>query len=494
MSQNQWPYRGWRSYIVAIVIVLAGFAIRDIFLHPLGVSVPYVTFYPTVMFAALYGGFSAGIVATLLSAFFVLFRILGVSQVSHLSQADWIGAIVFISSCLISSYICEMMHRAQSNNKDKTCQLIDVNEELTRQRQIYQTLLENLPDMVTRLDKELRHIYVNPALEKMSDRKVSEVIGKTWKELGNQPEMYEPLIARINTVFETKQCMEYQFEYSSQDGIKYYFNTVVPEFENAGIVNTVLIVTRDITLQKNLDIEISRLDRLNVIGEMAASIGHEIRNPLTTVRGYLQWFGAKGDFADHKEQFEMMIEELDRANFIITEFLSLSKDKAVAFERTNLNDNIGVLFPLLQADAFCSGHNMELELSDIPDNDIDKKEIRQLLMNLSRNGLEAMPTGGTVTIKTYLTNGQIILAVQDTGNGIPQQIMDNLGTPFITTKENGTGLGLAVCYKIADRHNAKIEVETGSNGTTFFIKFTEPARVKKITGLKHDSLVLDQLI
>ena len=242
MSQNQWPFRGWKSYIVAIVIVLAGFAIRDIFLHPLGVSVPYVTFYPTVMFAALYGGFSAGVVATLLSAFFVLFRILGVSQVSHLSQADWIGAIVFISSCLISSYICEMMHRAQSNNKDKTCQLIDVNEELTRQRQIYQTLLENLPDMVTRLDKELRHIYVNPALEKMSDRKVSEVIGKTWKELGNQPEMYEPLIARINTVFETKQCMEYQFVYSSQDGIKYYFNTVVPEFENSGIVNTVLIV------------------------------------------------------------------------------------------------------------------------------------------------------------------------------------------------------------------------------------------------------------
>jgi len=237
----------------------------------------------------------------------------------------------------------------------------------------------------------------------------------------------------------------------------------------------VTVSWRNITEKKKLENEIERLDRLNIVGEMAASIGHEIRNPLTTVRGYLQMFGMKDKYAEHKEQFSTMIEELDRANLIITEFLSLAKNKAVNFQHGNLNEIIQMLFPLLQADALHRGNEIKIELGNIPELDLDKKEIRQLLMNLVRNAEEAMLSKGTIVIKTGLDEEQVFLSVKDSGQGIPKDILDKLGTPFLTTKDNGTGLGLPVCYRIAERHNAKIKVKTGINGTTFFVKFNKPA-------------------
>ena len=244
----------------------------------------------------------------------------------------------------------------------------------------------------------------------------------------------------------------------------------------------VTVSWRNITEKKKLENEIGRLDRLNIVGEMAASIGHEIRNPLTTVRGYLQLFGQKDKYAEHKEQFKTMIEELDRANLIITEFLSLAKNKVVNFEHADLNETIHTLLPLLQADALHRGNEIKIELGDIPKLDLDEKEIRQLLMNLVRNAEEAMLSNGTIVIKTGLDEGQVFLSVQDSGHGIPKDILDKLGTPFLTTKDNGTGLGLPVCYRIAERHNAKIEVKTGFYGTTFFVKFNKPVNEEGTKG------------
>ena len=223
--------------------------------------------------------------------------------------------------------------------------------------------------------------------------------------------------------------------------------------------------------QRTLNKEISRLERLNLVGEMAAGIGHEVRNPLTTVRGYLQWFQRKTGFSAYQEQLTTMIEEIDRANSIITEFLSLAKDKSVVLKQGNLNDVLDALSPLLQAEAYHLGYGLKIEKIDIPDNWFDDSQVRQMLLNLARNGFEAMEPGNTLTIKSYTEGNQNIVAVCDVGKGIPQNIIDKIGTPFVTTKDTGTGLGLAVCYRIADRHNAKIEFETSEKGTTFYVKF-----------------------
>ncbi|WP_019849738.1 nitrogen regulation protein NR(II) [Desulfitobacterium sp. PCE1] len=232
-----------------------------------------------------------------------------------------------------------------------------------------------------------------------------------------------------------------------------------------------LLVSQDITEKKRLEKEMVRLERLNLIGQMAAGIGHEIRNPMTTVRGYLQYLSKKDKYSDQVETFQLMIEELDRANEIITEYLFLSQDRVVDFKRLNLNTIIHHLYPLLSVHTKIEDMNIKLNLGSIPDLYLDEKELRQLILNLARNGLEAMSAKGTLTIATYSQQGNVILEVEDQGTGIPNDIKDKIGTPFFTTKLNGTGLGMAICYSIAARHNATIGFQSSPQGTKVRVKF-----------------------
>lgn len=232
-----------------------------------------------------------------------------------------------------------------------------------------------------------------------------------------------------------------------------------------------LAIANDITELRRYQSEIARLERLNLIGEMSASISHEIRNPMTTVRGFLQLFMKRDRYTEDKEHMLLMIEELDRANSIITEFLSLAKNKAVELKSQDLNKTVENLVPLLQAEAMKQDKNIELELGDIPDIIFDKNEMHQLILNLVLNGLEAMAAGGYITIRTFQKGDKVVLAVQDQGTGISQEVLEKIGTPFFTTKDNGTGLGVAICYSIAQRHNARMDIETNDNGTTFLVKF-----------------------
>jgi len=314
------------------------------------------------------------------------------------------------------------------------------------------------------LDKEWRFTYINKEAMQMNIRMEKMHVGQNIWELYPEligGELYQkchetcatktPIHTIYKSIFHEKNYEIHLHPYP--DGLFVYF--------------------RDVTEQKRYEAEMSRLDRLNIIGEMAASIGHEVRNPMTTVRGYLQWFGQKAAFVDYREQLTVMIEELDRANTIITEFLSLAKDKNINLESTNLNIIIQGIWPLLQADAFRRGNTIELALGDTPKVFADDNEIRQCILNLVANGLDAMPEGGKLTISTVKSESQVIMTVRDSGSGIPLEIIEKLWVPFFTTKEHGTGLGLSVCYQIAQRHGATIEVETSPKGTAFHFIFSQ---------------------
>ena len=318
------------------------------------------------------------------------------------------------------------------------------------------------------LDGKPTYLDVNDAFLKASGLERKEIIGRSISEFN--------LLADINQYAEVKKLVEKEKCITNYELVFRFANALrtgllsAERFEISGI-DCMLAVITDISEKKQLDKELSRFDSLNLVGEIAASIGHEVRNPMTTVRGYLQMFLSKNEFALHKERLETMIEELDRANSIITEFLSLAKNKTTQMKIGNLNNIINVLFPLIQADAFRLGHSVQVESNPVLDNLLDEKEIRQLILNLVRNALEAMEMNGLVKIKTYVISEEVVLEISDTGNGIPSDILDKIGTPFVTTKANGTGLGLSVCYRIAQRHKAKINVKTGSTGTTFLIHF-----------------------
>lgn len=232
-----------------------------------------------------------------------------------------------------------------------------------------------------------------------------------------------------------------------------------------------LSLQEEMARREQMEKEMARLDMMNLIGEMAAGIGHEIRNPMTTVRGFLQLMEEKDRYTQDREYFKIMLSELDRANSIIAEFLSLAKNKAVDLKENNLNKIIESLFPLIQADALVTDKNIERELGDIPVLLLDEKEIRQLILNLVRNGLEAMSAGGKLMIRTVVDEGEAVLAVQDEGSGIADELLGKIGTPFFTTKDTGTGLGLAVCHSIAARHKARIDLKSTPEGTTFYVRF-----------------------
>jgi two-component system, sporulation sensor kinase E len=234
---------------------------------------------------------------------------------------------------------------------------------------------------------------------------------------------------------------------------------------------------RDITVRKEMEKEMLRLDRLSLIGEMAAGIGHEIRNPMTAVRGFLQLLEKKDECRKFSEFFDIMIDELDRANAIITEYLSLAHNKKIEKQLRNLNEIILSLHPLLRANATSMNIDIILNLTEpIPKLWLDNKEIRQLIVNLIRNACEAMEEGGQIILKTYEVDEEIVLAIEDEGRGIDPKVLDKLGTPFVTTKDTGTGLGLAVCYSIVTRHEARLNVATSEKGTTFYISFKNPLK------------------
>ncbi|MPM49965.1 Sporulation kinase E [bioreactor metagenome] len=348
--------------------------------------------------------------------------------------------------------------------------------DLTEQRRIQmftRIIFNQTKEPIIACNSHGQIIKTNPAADLMLGNQL----------LGNYFDVAIPLFLESDG---TRYTLKQALEYDSSSGVEVTFvrtdggslNLIInagrfnPE-EDDSVIDCVVTLT-DITSQRQLYSELTRFDRFNLIGEMAAGIGHEVRNPLTTVRGYLQLFQQRPKFADQREQFTTMIEELDRANSIITEFLSLAKNKRVELKPGNLNGTIHALFPLLQADAFRLGHQIQTDIGDISTLCYDDKEIRQLILNIVRNGMEAMKVSGLITIATYSENDKIVLAIKDTGTGIPQEVLDKLGTPFVTTKESGTGLGLSICYRIAERHNAKIKIKTSTAGTTFFIKFSLP--------------------
>ncbi len=344
-------------------------------------------------------------------------------------------------------------------------------KELKHSESSYRILVENIPMYIVQYGTDFRVRYVCP--RGLTDFGYGrQIIGKTLEEIGIPQEYCDLFQRHLTEALTSGKSVSFEVQFPDKQGaVRDMLNQITPVYNENGRVESLLSIVQDITDRKKTEADLLRLDRLNTVGEMAAAIGHEVRNPLTTVRGYLQIMQRKNEYAEHREQLNIMIDELDRANGIISDYLSLAKNKIAEFKRGSLNDSLIALFPLLRADALLTGCSVELNTSPVPDINYDEKELRQLVLNLTRNAIEATPVGGTVTISTSFEGGRVVLALHDNGRGIPKHIIKKIGTPFLTTKTNGTGLGLSVCYRIVERHHAKIEVKSSREGTTFFIKF-----------------------
>ncbi|MBD3106929.1 PAS domain S-box protein [Bacillus sp. AGMB 02131] len=233
-----------------------------------------------------------------------------------------------------------------------------------------------------------------------------------------------------------------------------------------------LTVLRDETEKLIMQEQIRKSDTLNVVGELAAGIAHEIRNPMTALKGFIQLLEASVK-EDYSKYFSIITSELKRIDTIITDFLVLAKPQAVQYVEKDLNVIVKETIGLLNGEALLFNIDLIPKLSENPiELYCEPNQLKQVLINLVKNAIESMKNGGRVFIRTESCNDRNVrLIVSDEGCGIPEKKLKRLGEPFYTTKERGTGLGLMMSYKIIKEHGGEIDVisEVGV-GTTFSIK------------------------
>lgn len=221
--------------------------------------------------------------------------------------------------------------------------------------------------------------------------------------------------------------------------------------------------------------EVIKSEKTKIVSDMAASVAHEIRNPLTTVRGFIQLLAAD-DVDKQKKQFyqRICLEELDRAQLIISDYLSLAKPDPESIEAISVHEEITYLSNLLI--TYANYNNIQIH-KVLPEDQAlqiigDRYKFRQALINIGKNAIEALRYGGMLEIKASKKNDHIIINLNDTGIGMTAEQIKRLGTPYYSTKEKGTGLGTMVSFGIIKKMNGKIEITSEpGKGTEYKLIF-----------------------
>lgn len=254
-------------------------------------------------------------------------------------------------------------------------------------------------------------------------------------------------------------------------GELYWVATTIVPFMKNGKPYQYISIRTDITSRKKAEEMLHQQDKLAAVGQLAAGVAHEIRNPLTSMKGYTEFLHSEEKDSNRIEFFEIILDEIDRVNQIVEEFLVLAKPQSVQLETKNIIPIIRNVLSLMEFDArkknvtfyFESAHDSILVRCD-------ENRLKQVFLNFVKNGMEAMPSGGKIMVSIELKEGEVQISIEDTGVGIPPERLKKLGEPFYTTKKTGNGLGLMVSFKIIEGHKGRIVVESEVNkGTTFNI-------------------------
>jgi PAS domain S-box-containing protein len=258
----------------------------------------------------------------------------------------------------------------------------------------------------------------------------------------------------------------------AKDGTYYWVDTtIVPFLNENGNPYQYVAIRNDITERKKTEEVLHRQDKLAAVGQLAAGVAHEIRNPLTSMKGYAEFLTLDEKDPERLEFFNIILDEIERVNTIVEDFMVLAKPKMVELEEKNVVPVIKNVVSLLEFEARKKHVKLSFECPhEIIQIECDENRLKQVFLNFIKNGIEAMPNGGELHVKTMIHDNNVQISIQDTGVGIPKEKLKQIGEPFYTTKKNGNGLGLMVSFKIIENHNGKVFVESEPNkGTTFNI-------------------------
>ncbi|WP_176560388.1 PAS domain-containing sensor histidine kinase [Brevibacillus dissolubilis] len=322
----------------------------------------------------------------------------------------------------------------------------------------YRSLFEHNSDMVFSFDLVGRILSINPSVEKTLGYSLNELINRPFTKLVAPEDLEKALNYMYKSVNGERQEFELFLHHKQRNSLEIQLTTV-PIITNDQIVG-LYAIAKDVTERKKTEELLRKSDKLSVVGELAAGIAHEIRNPLTALKGFVQLLQSKSN--EDQQYFEIMQDELDRINFIVSELLLLAKPQAVNYLPNQLHQVLQDVITLLETQAIMNNIQILIEFEEVnPVILCEEKHLKQVFINILKNAIEAMDRGGDIRIITKLVPpNQVLVRFIDQGVGISPELLKKLGEPFYTTKEKGTGLGIMVSTKIIEEHNGKMQIQS----------------------------------
>jgi len=338
-------------------------------------------------------------------------------------------------------------------------------------------ITDNLQEIVFETDEKGHIIFLNQAWKQMTGYDIEECLGTMYNQYFDQEER---VIQHLSSVIkEHKDSGRIELQLLHKEGkkvwgdvhYKLYFDE---EHQFTGGIGTVA----DITKQKLAKLELERSNqqlqmqaqKLAVAGQIAAGIAHEVRNPLTSVNGFLQLM--KTQYPERTDYFDIIFSEIKRIDFVLSELLVLAKPQSVHFQEVQLHGLLEQVITLLKTNAVLSNIDLKQPFKKQDAGVIlaDANQMKQLFINLIKNAIEAMPEGGSIYISTEKVMNEWKITIQDEGKGMSEEDIQKIYDPFFSTKTEGTGLGLTICATILKDHHGRMDVvsELGK-GTAFHI-------------------------
>ena len=336
-------------------------------------------------------------------------------------------------------------------------------------------LLETMDNAVISVDNKGNIKTFNRKSEEIFNKKKEEVLNKDCQEVLNLKILGESIFKKC--LLEKKNIS--QEIILEEKGLKKKILDLNTSFlaDESGEITGVVAVIRDVTEIKDLNEEVARHKRLAALGKLSAGIAHEIRNPLSSIRGLAQFvYNSFSKTDERKEDLNAIIQEVDRLNKLVVQVLDFAKLQKPNLTHFSLNDLIGKITELFKLEIKDKQIKFSPELSpDISKIQADEDQVRQILMNVIINAIQAIPKKGEIKIKTEKTllKGEpaIKLIVEDSGIGIPEKDFTQIFDPFFSTKDEGSGLGLSIVYKLVEAHQGEIKVESKEGEGTKFVIF-----------------------
>ncbi|MBI9106898.1 MAG: PAS domain S-box protein [Spirochaetales bacterium] len=364
-------------------------------------------------------------------------------------------------------------------------------KELADENEILESSLHSMTAGVIVMDSNGVISFINRAVKRMIPLLTAEPTDRHYSEVIDD----EEILKLIRSSEENQETIhDQEFAFDAPNGARIITCSILPLLLHDEISGS-LISLRDVTAKKLADARLRRAESLASLTTMTAGMAHEIKNPLGSIGIHIQLMQKAlnrddvPDGAFFNKNLGILSEEVERLNGIVVDFLFAVRPMDVNLKEHSLLDIINDSMELVRPELEDAGIEIETLFEDnVPKLKLDDKLIKQALLNIIKNAMNAMTDGGHLAIHVFAENDTVVLIIKDDGEGIPEENLNKIFEPYFTTKDFGSGLGLTLVYKIIKEHAGEIQLKSKLGiGTSFIIKLPVPQKDQHLIGWNGES-------